>query len=72
MRHFARFARLYHYAHFRANALAYQMMMHTRDGKQAGYGRVVSVNAPVGQDDNRVALGNRLVCFVAYPLNRAR
>ena len=66
VRHFTRLARFHYQAHFRANALPYQMVMHTRHGKQARYRRVVDINPPVRQDDYCVAFLNRLIRLFAY------
>ena len=61
MMHFARLAGLQHQADPRARAGADQMMMQPGDASSAGIGAWRSVNAFIGQNQDRRAVGDRLI-----------
>ena len=52
MVHLARLAALEHQADLRARALADQVVVHAGHGQQRGDGRVLGVDAAVGQDED--------------------
>ena len=71
MRHLARLARLHHKPNLCADALPYEVVMNSRHREQAGYRDLMRVHAPIRQDDDCVALINRLRRLFAHAVERA-
>ena len=71
MMDFARLAQLHHQPDGRAQALADQVMMHRRGGKQRRNSDAVRPDLAVGQDDDVVAAGDRRLGTITEPVDRA-
>ena len=74
--HLARLSALYDDSHFRALALANEVVMHAGGRQQAGDSRVMRTHAPVGEDEDRTAgfdsLRRAAAQSVHRPVHRAR